>query len=403
MKIFLIFFLFISVAYANALQDAINRAAPFSTIKLQNGIYKGSIFIDKPLTILGIGKSVAIDGDGVGTVITIHSSSVKLINLTIQNSGGQMHELNAAISMKKVSNALIRKCKILDSLYGINMDMVQNSLIEENYISSKKYDIGLRGDGLKLYYSNNNTIRNNTIEAVRDITLNYSHNNRFESNTILHNRFGIHIALSKGNELDRNEFRYNSIGIMLMGAKDTNITNNILNSSQGAAGIAVMIGAVSNMLFEKNKVSYNAKALYIDGKEKEEGIKRYIIDNEISHNGEAFHFHATIKKNKIVNNRIFGNINDVVKDVAGEFSDTNIVEYNYWDRYSGFDRDKDGIGDRPHIVYQYADQLWHYNHKIKFFYASPIMTLLNFLSELAPFIEPHMIMKDSKPLMRIED
>ena len=403
MKTFLIFFLFISALFANPLQDAINQAAPFSIIKLQKGLYKGNIIIDKPLSIEGLEDDVIIEGDGLGSVVTISASSVSLNNITIQKSGTQMHRLDAAISMKKVSSCKIRHCKILDSLYGIDMDMVQNSLIEENYITSKKYDIGLRGDGLKLYYSNNNIIRNNTIEAVRDITLNYSHNNYFESNTILKNRFGVHLSLSKGNTFHKNEFRYNSIGIMLMGAKDTNITNNILNSSQGAAGIAVMIGSVNNMLFEKNRVSYNAKALYIDGKEKEEGIKRYIIDNEISHNGEAFHFHATIKKNKIVNNRIFGNINDVVKDVAGEFSDTNIVEYNYWDRYSGFDRDKDGIGDRPHIVYQYADQLWHYNHKIKFFYASPIMTLLNFLSELAPFIEPHMIMKDSKPLMRIED
>jgi len=77
----------------------------------------------------------------------------------------------------------------------------------------------------------------------------------------------------------------------------------------------------------------------------------------------------------------------------------NVVEQNYWDRYSGFDKDANNIGDTPHQIYQHADQLWHYNCKVKFFYASPIMTMLNFLSELAPFIEPILLIEDTKPLV----
>ncbi|RUM70091.1 MAG: nitrous oxide reductase family maturation protein NosD, partial [Sulfurovum sp.] len=77
-------------------------------------------------------------------------------------------------------------------------------------------------------------------------------------------------------------------------------------------------------------------------------------------------------------------------------------EYNYWDRYEGFDSNNDNIGDTPHRVYQYADKLWEYNHKVKFFYASPLMSLLNFISQLAPFIEPNLLIEDGKPLMRNE-
>ena len=127
-------------------------------------------------------------------------------------------------------------------------------------------------------------------------------------------------------------------------------------------------------------------------------MKRYISHNEISYNGEAIHFHATIKDNTITHNKIFGNIDDVVKDIEGNFSPSNIVEYNYWDRYTGFDRDKNNIGDTSHKIYQYADQLWHYNNKVKFFYGSPIMTLMNFLANLAPFVEPNLLLEDSKPI-----
>jgi nitrous oxidase accessory protein len=131
-------------------------------------------------------------------------------------------------------------------------------------------------------------------------------------------------------------------------------------------------------------------------------MQRYIKNNEISYNKEALHFHEAIKNNTIVNNKIFGNIEDVVKDVRGiNPSNANIIQYNYWDRYAGFDRDGDNIGDTSYKVFQYADQLWHYNHKVKFFYASPVMTLMNFLSNLAPFVEPIMLLEDTKPILKV--
>ena len=240
--------------------------------------------------------------------------------------------------------------------------------------------------------------KNNFIERSRDVTLSYSHHNLFKGNRFERNRFATHLSLSDNNTFEDNEYRYNSVSIMIMGAKNTKVINNAILSSNGAAGIGVMIGGVTNFTFEYNTLSFNAKGLYIDGQEKHRGMKRFINHNEISYNGEALHFHASIKENVITHNKIFGNIDDVVKDVSGNFGDSNVVEYNYWDRYAGFDSNKDGIGDNPHQVYQYADQLWHYNNKVKFFYGSPIMSLLNFLSNLAPFVEPNLIMEDSKPL-----
>jgi nitrous oxidase accessory protein len=398
MKYLFLFFLPIFIASANPLQDAIDNSAPFSTIKLSSGIYFGNIVIDKPLVIIAKDDDVEIRGDGFGSVVTITSSDVTLKNLLITSSGSRMDKIDSAISMHKVKNCKIDNCTLRDSLYGIDMDMVNKSIFLNNHIELKNLDISLRGDAFKLYYSHNNIIKNNLIKSSRDVTLNYSHHNLFQKNKFLHNRFAIYLSLSDNNILKNNIFKYNSVSIMLMGAKNTTVINNTILSSNGAAGIGVMIGGVSNFRFQKNIVKFNAKGIYISGEEKAKGMKRYIVDNEISYNGEAIHFHASIKDNTIVNNKIFGNIDDIVKDTDGVFSDSNIVEYNYWDRYSGFDMDKNNIGDNPHKVYQYADQLWHYNNKIKFFYASPIMTLMNFLSNLAPFVEPNLILVDSKPI-----
>ncbi len=398
MKFFILLFIFIPYLFAITLQEAINNAKAYSTIKLSSGTYTGNILIDKPLTILSYDDNVIIDGDGVGSVITITSSDVIIKNIIIQNSGDRMDKIDSGISIKKALHVEIDNCKIQDSLYGIDMDMLSDSKITNNYISSKKKDISFRGDALKLYYSHNNLFENNIIENVRDVTLNYSNNNTFKDNTFKNNRFATHISLSHKNTIQNNTYMYNSVSIMIMGAKDMNISHNIIQSSKGAAGIGVVVKGVANFRFEHNKLSFNAKGIYIDGQEKAKGMKRYINYNEISYNKEALHFHVSIKDNTITHNKIFGNIDDVVKDISGEFGNTNLVEYNYWDRYTGFDRDNDNIGDTPHQVYQYADQLWHYNNKVKFFYGSPIMSLLNFMSNLAPFIEPNLLIEDSKPI-----
>jgi len=309
-----------------------------------------------------------------------------------------MDKLDSAIFITSAKRCKVRHCSITNTLYGIDMKMVTDSIIEKNYISSKDLDISLRGDGLKIWYSHHNLIKENTIENVRDVTLTYSNNNRLENNTFLSNRFATHISLSKDNTLEKNIYRYNSVAMMLMGVKETTVIANSIESSKGAAGIGVLIKGSQQLHFERNVVRYNAEGMFIDTKVNEEGMQRYIIDNEISYNREAIHFQAVIQNNTITDNRFVANIDDIVKSTEGALTRQNHVERNYWDRYSGFDRDRDNIGDNSYKIYQHADQLWHYNHKVKFFYGAPLMSMLNFLSELAPFVEPVLLLEDTKPL-----
>jgi len=400
MKTILLLWIFISTLFANPLQDAIDRASSGAIIKLQDGLYEGNIIIDKPLTIMGMGKQVHIKGTGKGTVITIKSSSVILKNLIISNSGQNMQKINAGIALTQVRDCEISHCRLFNVLYGIDMNIVNNSRITDNDISVTKNEISLRGNALKLYYSSFNTVAKNTVHDSRDVTLNYSHHNLFEANSFTNNRFATHLEMSNSNIFVKNSYKYNSVAMMFMGAKDTQVIGNKILSSKGAAGIGVMIGGVANFVFKENLVRYNAKALYIQGQEKAQGMKRYILNNDISYNMEAFHFHASIKDNTIKGNRIYANIDDVLKDVGGNFDASNVVEQNYWDRYDGFDANNDGVGDTPYRVYQHADLLWQENNKVKFFYAAPIMSLLDFLLKLAPFVEPDLIMEDTKPIFQ---
>ena len=399
--IFILLITTFSIVYANLLQEAINKAPRHSTLKLPNGIYKGNIIINKPLSIIAKGDNVVIQGNNKNTIIQITASNVTLKNLTIQGSGERLENKDAAIKISNAKEVMIDSCTIQDSLYGIEMEMVTDSKISNNQISSKDFDISFKGDAMKLYYSHNNVIKNNYIFNVRDITVAYSNHNLLTQNHIEKSRFALVIDHSHHNTIYENHFALNSVGLMFTGAKDTTIEKNIIKSGLGEAAIGVLIKGVSNFEFKNNIVSYNSKAFYIDAKHNEEEIKRFITHNEISYNMEAFHFHGAIKHNLIKNNAIIGNIDDVVKSVRGNKTSKNIVEQNYWDHYSGFDKDNNNIGDTTYKIYQYADRVWHYNNKIKFFYATPIISILNFILNLAPFIEPVLLLEDTKPTVEL--
>jgi nitrous oxidase accessory protein len=393
----------VSYVYANILQDTIDKAKAGSTIKLSSGVYFGKIIISKPITIQGIGKSTIIKGTHSGDVITINSSNVTIDNVTITNSGTRMDKLDSAVLIENSNYCKVSNCNIVNNLYGINLKIVKSSMFLNNYIRSIDNDISLKGDAFKIWYGLNNTIKDNTIEYNRDITLAYSNGNIIKNNNFFHNRYGTHISLSKNNLIVNNLYKYNSVGIILMGVKETKVIKNKILSSHGAAGMGIVLKGGNQLTFKDNKISYNTHGFYIDTKEEEEGMQRYIKYNEISFNKEALHFHAAIKNNTIVGNHIFGNMDDVAKDVRGNYTQRNIIEYNYWDRYTGFDVNGDNIGDTVHANIQYASQLWHYNKKVKFFYGSPIMTIIDFLSQLAPFVEPVVLLVDTKPIVNKND
>jgi len=388
-----------SLLLANTLQEAIDKAPEGSILKLPSGVYKGSIVINKPLSIIGVEDGVIIDGEGVGTVIRTSGSFITLKNLKIINSGARHHTLDGAISMVNGKQNEISNCIIEDTLFGIDLQMVSNSIISNNSITSKRLNLGLRGDGLRLWYSNDNIVKKNSLIKSRDMVVWYSHGNLIEDNYGEYCRYSLHFMYAGKNIVKNNRYKYNSVGIFFMYSKDTIATGNSVQSSLGATGMGIGLKDVSNFIIKDNTILYCAQGLYIDRSPFEPNTKNWIKNNQFVYNSEALHFHSLSENNIIKENIIMGNIEDIVNDSRGGKTDKNEIENNYWDNYEGFDKNGDNIGDTPHRVYQYADQLWVYDNDIKFFYGSPVISLLNFLAKLAPFSAPLFLMSDDKPKM----
>jgi len=386
-----------NLLYASPLQEAIDRAKEGSILTLNPGIYEGNIVIDKPLTIVGKDRGVVIKGNGSGSVVKIKSSYVTLKNLRITHSGDRHDTLDAAISIEEAKHCEINSLTIDDTLFGIDTQMMHNSKIVNNYITSKDLPVGLRGDGIRLWYSNDNIIKNNHLHRSRDMVVWYSHNNHIISNRAEHCRYSLHFMHSGKNFVRDNSYEFNSVGMFLMYSKDSIVTGNTIKSSLGATGMGIGLKDVSNVTLENNTVIYNAKGMYIDRSPYDPGSKNYIAKNKIFYNSEAIHFHSLSQNNHITGNIFKGNIEDVINDSIDVKTHNNLFLANYYDRYEGFDRNRDNIGDSPHKEYQYADKLWLYNADVKFFYGSPVISFLNFLAKLAPFSEPLFLFEDKKP------
>lgn len=390
------------VLHASILQDAIDNAPEGSILKLPAGVYKGNVVINKPLTILGKEDGVIIDADGIGTVITVNSSYVTLKNLKIIGSGDRHEKVDGAVSFNNGIQCEISDCIIEDCLFGIDMKQMRNSIVSNNKISSKDLELGLRGDGLRIWYSHDNIIKGNSLKKSRDMVVWYSHGNEITNNSGEYCRYSLHFMYAGKNIVKNNHYQFNSVGIFFMYSKDTIATGNIIKSSLGATGMGIGLKDVSNFTIKDNTIIYCAQGIYIDRSPLELDTHNWIENNKVLYNAEALHFHSISENNIIKNNIIMGNIEDIVNDSRGSKTNENEIVRNYWDNYKGFDKNGDNIGDTPHEVHQYADQLWMYNPDVKFFYGSPVISMLNFLAKLAPFTKPVFLLEDKEPIVRVK-
>lgn len=396
--VFLFFIVGVFGLFAGALQDAIDQAAPGAKLSLPAGRFKGPVEISKPLIIEGKGKNTVIEGTGSGSVVHIDASHVTLRNLSIRNSGRQRYRLDSAIVVNRAKDVTVEKCTLQDVLFGIILNDTEESTLRGNTIISYREDVAdNRGDGIRLWASHHNLITGNHLKNGRDLSLTRSNHNVIEDNEIQYGRYGVLLQMCHAITLRHNRITANDVGVLCRGSNHVHIEDNTIVKTFLATGTGVMLIGGKELYVQHNTVMKHAQAFYIDATAKNRKMKRFIEHNRIALNNEAFHFHADIANNTIRCNTVDGNLFDVVKDIRSAPIMHNVIALNYWDQYQGFDRDHDGIGDTPYQVLLYADRLWQFAPHLKFFYGTPLLSVVNFIEKVAPFSAPVLLLEDREP------
>jgi nitrous oxidase accessory protein len=378
------------------LQIRVDVTPPGGTLRLEPVVYSGPVLVDKPIHIVGAedGETVISNG-GTGTVMTLNTDDASLRGLTFRASGDVHSQDDACLNVRGDRN-VVEGNRFEDCLFGIDLKQADENRVADNYITSKAADLGVRGDGIRLWYSMNNVIENNDLVDVRDSVVWYSNGNLFRRNRSRGGRYAIHFMYATANTVEENEFSDCSVGVYVMYTEGVMIRRNRISRSTGATGMGIGFKEASDTVLEDNTIVYCSIGVSSDLSPYQPGSQVEIRGNRIAYNGVGLTVVGR-KLGTVVENNVFeGNIEQISQSGGGNTT----VEYrsNYWDDYQGFDRDHDDVGDTPYELYASIDRIWMEFNYARFFKNSPVMEALDFLERLAPFTEPDVIARDERPV-----
>lgn len=378
-------------------QDLVDKAPAGSVLKPPPGVYAGPVVINKPLIIEG-GGQVTIDAGDKGTVMALNANNSVLRGLHLTGSGDS-HDTDDSCLDVRGHNNIIEDLKLDNCLFGFDFKQSNNNLIRGNTIRSKDRELGVRGDGLRLWYSHDNIVEKNQIIDSRDMVAWYSNKNVFRDNLGRRSRYSIHFMFANDNIVERNQFYDNAVGVYFMYTEGGAVRNNVISHATGATGMGIGFKEASGTVIENNEIIYCGIGIGSDLSPFQPESTIEIRGNRFAYNGIGILFNSETGGNNMVDNIFEGNLTQVTYGGRGDNNNNprNFWQGNYWDDFQGFDRNGDGIGDQKHDLYAYADQIWMEMPVARFFRSSPVMELLDFLERLAPFSSPDLILRDEQP------
>ena len=381
---------------ATPLQPLIDAAPAGSTLRLAAGRYDGPAVIAKPLTLDGGGKA-EIRGSGKGTVVSIAGSNVTLRGFVIAGSG-ELHDGVDAGVLVEGRDHVIADNRIENVLFGIHLRQASNTTVRNNRVTGKPLDLGLRGDAIRMWNGTGNRIEDNRFQRARDLTFINSADNLVAGNHFSDGRYGMQVVFSPRLRIERNHFSDMGTGIVVLYSRDVVLRENHIEHALTGGGAGIVFKESDTGIVAGNTVLHCAVGLKVDAPPEPIGVLD-VRDNRFAHNIVGLFFYGEAGGHRFERNRFENNLTTVAISGRGA-GEANVWRGNRWDEYEGFDRDGDGIGDRPHDVWLYADRLWMETPQATFFRNSPLLELLDFLERLAPFSSPYKILSDPRPNVR---
>lgn len=368
-------------------------AAAYDTIYVHEGEYReGNLTISKPVVLLGINHPV-INGELKYESFSVKSSYVTISGLLIKNTGYSSMEDLAAIRMYGVHHVVITHNMINDAFFGIYFTNATWCTVSHNILTGPTREQHNVGNGIHFWKSSYNKVLNNTIGKHRDGIY-----FEFVSNTVIANnhsegnlRYGLHFMFSDSDNYYNNAFINNGAGVAVMYSKQVNMLNNRFIHNWGGAAYGLLLKDIRDSYVMHNTFDENTTGIHA------EGCSRSVIyANTFSKNGYAIKLQSNCDDNRISFNNFTLNTFDIV---TNGFTVLNEIIYNYWDRYTGCDLHRDGVGDQPYHPMSMFSAITENSPVTVIFLKSFLADLLDTLEKLIPALTPENL-KDNQPLIK---
>lgn len=374
------------------IHDALENANDGDTILVYPGYYsEGNLQVNKSLTLIGINFPI-LDGQKQCEIMTVNSSHVTINGFDIRNSG-QMSTIDLAgikvlsASFVTIENNLIRDCN-----FGIYLSNTTDCIVRNNDVRGILKEEQNSGNGIHIWKGERELVADNYLTGHRDgiyfefVTDSEIGNNNSEGNM----RYGLHFMFSHNDHYHHNRFYNNGAGVAVMYSRQVKMTENRFSHNWGSSAYGILLKDITDSHIWKNIFDSNSAGVYM------EGASRIVLEqNEFLENGWALRIQASCDANTVRQNNFRGNSFDV--STNGHLVLNSFVQ-NYWDRFEGYDLNKDGIGDvpyRPVSLFAIVVERMPYGIMLM---RSFMVYLLDKAEKLIPSLTPEQLM-DEKPAM----
>mgnify|MGYP001817729493 CR=1 FL=1 len=379
-----------------SVKTGIAQAADFDTLFIKKGTYKEyNILVDKPLTIIGENYPV-IDGEKKGEIIRVVSDNVTLDGLFLINVGVSYTSDYAAIRVVKSEHFVIQNIVLENLFFGIYLEKSSNGKVYHNKIIGDAQDEYNSGNGIQLWYCKNVVVDHNIVQGARDgIYLEFSDhiviNNNLSSNNL---RYGLHFMFSNNDVYSNNTFEDNGAGVAVMFSKHIEMTDNIFRKNWGPSAYGMLLKEIGDAEIIGNTFEENTIGIKIEGSN-----RINYRHNDFIHNGWAVKVLGACYANTFENNNFLYNSFDV--SYNSKLNDNKIIS-NYWSDYTGYDLDKDGVGDVPYRPVKLFSYIVNRTPETIVLLRSLFMDIIDFSEKVSPIFTPDDLM-DERPLMKMVD
>lgn len=378
--------------FYNTINKALDAAAEGDSVMVHEGVYKeGNIVISKPLFFIGIGKPV-LDGQKKYEILSIKADRVVVNGLVFKHSGFGTLDDPGAIKIYNKRQVEIVNNVLEDNFFGIYVQYGIKCVIRDNVIKAYGTEEQQIGNGIHCWKSDSLLIVHNDVTGHRDgIYFEFvTHSVIWRNNSHQNIRYGLHFMFSNNDAYYTNVFKGNGAGVAVMFTKGVTMVNNVFEDNWGDAAYGLLLKEISDSYIHGNKIIRNTSGIYM------EGTNRILLESNVfESNGWGMKMQASCMDNTVKGNNFVGNTFDVSTNGTLVL---NVFCKNYWDKYEGYDLNRDGIGDVPFHPLSLFSVIAENNPSVMILFRSFIMTLLDRSEKVMPTLTPDNF-RDSEPLI----
>ena len=292
------------------------------------------------------------------------------------------------VSNVKVENNIVQNC-----FFGIYLQNSINCLIQNNRLSASAKEEQQSGNGIHCWKCDSLQIIANKITGHRDgIYFEFVTNSIiWRNNSYKNMRYGLHFMFSNNDTYAVNIFENNGAGVAVMFSNHVKMFGNYFKENWGDASYGILLKEISDSHIQGNRFEENTSGIFL------EGASRILMErNVFQNNGWGLKIQASCMDIVLQQNNFIGNTFDVGTNgslVLNKFNN------NYWDKYEGYDLNKDKIGDIPYRPVSMYSMIVEKNPPAMMLFRSFIAALMDKTEKVIPSITPENL-KDEFPLMK---